>query len=69
MPRKWQRHLVVTFMVTSNIALASSSGFDRSHVEARPSNYKEYAAVEEPLSVTDKVSDTVVRYMSRNVTI
>ena len=56
-------------MVTSNIALASSSGFDRSHVEARPSNYKEYAAVEEPLSVTDKVSDTVVRYMSRNVTI
>ena len=58
-------------MVTSNIALASASGFDRSHVEARPSNYKEYAAAEEPLFIPDKVSETFgVMYMKiRNVTI
>ena len=50
MPTKWQRHLVVTILVTSNFALVSF-GFDRSHVEAKPSDYK-VDSYEEPLTVT-----------------
>ena len=46
MPAKWQRHLV-TLWVTSAAAFALAEeeeakvGFDRSHVEAKPSDYEE----------------------------